>query len=157
MDDVLTVVAHDEAVWSAGDFVRDFESSSCYMPPLKLERTEPEYFLETRLELTADGRFTHRLKNTNEGRECDPKVWRYHRWDSFGSESMKCGVLVGCLDKVERMASDSASFWMSLRSKLREFEALGYPAEVLRGTARRMYARGGSERWLEARHLLPTH
>ena len=57
MDDVLTVIAKDDDKWDADAFMKDFESSTCYMPPLNLERAEPEYFLETRIELTKEGRF----------------------------------------------------------------------------------------------------
>ena len=153
MDDVLTVVAHSDE-WRADELVRDFESSTCYMPPLKLDRADSTYFLETRIELTSDGHFRHRLKNVNEGKETRPAVWRYHRWDSASQESMKEGVLIGCLQKVMTMASDTTSFQISLQAKMREFNALGYPYETLRRAIERMYARGYDSRWLHARAML---
>ncbi|EOD04816.1 hypothetical protein EMIHUDRAFT_453756, partial [Emiliania huxleyi CCMP1516] len=73
-----------------------------------------------------------RLKNVNEGCEREPRVWRYHRWDSFTCAKMKEGIVVGCLLKVSAMASDDEGF-LSVTSKLREFMALGYPAHVLNG------------------------
>ena len=153
MDDVLTVVARD-GTWSANEWQRDFERSECYWPPLKLEPAEATCFLETRIEMGDDGMFRHRLKNTNEGREEEPKIWRYHRWDSFSPEAMKLGVIVGCLHKVGLMASDAAGFWLSLNCKLREFYVLGYPSGTLRKALERMYARTGYRRWLKARVLL---
>ena len=156
MDDVLTVVARDDRVWDAGALMSAFESSTCYWPPLKLERADESCFLETRiLELTRDGRFVLRLKNVNEGRESDPAVWRYQRWDSFGSESAKVGVLIGCLRKVEWMASDELRFHQGLRYKVREFEALGYPRRVLQSACARMYENiAGGGHWLRAASVL---
>ena len=152
MDDVLTVVARNEDEWRADELLNDFESSTCYWPPLKLERADESCFLETRIvELKRDGSFTHRLKNVNEGRESQPAVWRYQRWDSYGSESMKIGVLIGCLRKVEWMASNESQFHEGLGFKLREFEALGYPQRVLRSACERMYESiSGGWRWLQA-------
>ena len=154
MDDVLTVVARNESEWRADDLLRDFERSECYWSPLRLEAADAQHFLETSLELTREGQFRHRLKNVNEGREERPKVWRYHRWDSFTSERMKLGVLMGCLYKVGQMASDPTSFWFSLECKLREFGALGYPTTALRRATERMFARYGDVRWLRAKQLL---
>ena len=154
MDDVLTVVARNDHEWHADGLLRDFERSECYWSPLTLEAAESQHFLETSIDLNGDGRFRHRLKNVNEGREERPKVWRYHRWDSFANERTKLGVLMGCLLKVTRMASDNTSFWLSLECKMREFIALGYPHAVMRRAAERMYARYGDERWLKAKQLL---
>ena len=121
------------------------------------QRADDSHFLETRIvELTHDGRFTHRLKNLNEGRQPQPAVWRYQRWDSFGSEGAKVGVLIGCLQKVEAMASDDAQFEYALAHKLAEFDALGYPARVLHAACERTRKRRGaaSGRWLQAIHSL---
>ena len=155
MDDVLTVVAHDDQEWTADTLLNDFESSTCYWSPLKLERADESCFLETRIvELTQDGRFTHRLKNANEGRASSPAVWRYQRWDSFGSESAKIGVLIGCLRKVEWMASDERRFHEGLAYKMQEFQALGYPRRVLQAACERMYESvSGGWRWLRAASL----
>ena len=128
---------------------------TCYWPPLKLEPADDSCFLETRIvELTQDGRFTHRLKNANEGRASSPAVWRYQRWDSFGSESAKIGVLIGCLRKVEWMASDERRFHEGLAYKMQEFQALGYPRRVLQAACERMYESvSGGWRWLLAASL----
>ena len=103
------------------------------------------------LELDANGGFRTRLKNVNEGCEREPRVWRYHRWDSFTCAKMKEGIVVGCLLKVSAMASDDEGFALSVTSKLREFTALGYPAHVLNGVIGRAYARTKDERLLRAR------
>ena len=82
----------------------------------------------------------------NEGCEAEPRVWRYHRWDSFTCAKMKAGIVVGCLLKVSAMASDDEGFALSVTSKLREFTALGYPAHVLNGVIGRAFARTKDER-----------
>ena len=155
MDDVFTVVARNDREWRADELMNDFERSTCYWPPLRLERADESCFLETRIvELTQDGRFEHRLKNANEGRAESPAVWRYQRWDSFGSESAKIGVLIGCLRKVEWMASDKRRFHEGLVHKLVEFEALGYPRRVLLTACKRMHESvSGGGRWLQAASL----
>ena len=99
----------------------------------------------------ANGGFRTRLKNGNEGCEREPRVWRYHRWDSFTCAKMKEGIVVGCLLKVSAMASDDEGFALSVTSKLREFMALGYPAHVLNGVIGRAFARTKDERLLRAR------
>ena len=82
----------------------------------------------------------------NEGCEAEPRVWRYHRWDSFTCAKMKAGIVVGCLLKVSAMASDDEGFALSVTSKLREFTALGYPAHVLNGVIGRAFARSDKVR-----------
>ena len=99
----------------------------------------------------ASGSFRTRLENVNEGRETAPRVWRYHRWDSFTCAKMKEGIVVGCLLKVVAMASDDEGFTLSVTSKLREFTALGYPSHVLNGAIGRTFARTKDERLLRAR------
>ena len=74
-------------------------------------------------------------------------MWRYHRYDSFSAEAMKTGVLVGCLRKVALMASDEENFRYSLTSKLKEFQALGYPVRFLRRVCARMQTRYTNQRW----------
>ena len=111
-------------------------------------------FLETALELERrfpDETQERQFKNVNEGCEREPRVWRYHRWDSFTCAKMKEGIVVGCLLKVSAMASDDEGFALSVTSKLREFTALGYPAHVLNGVIGRAYARTKDERLLRAR------
>ena len=106
------------------------------------------------LELDPSGSFRTRLKNVNEGCETAPRVWRYHRWDSFTCAKMKEGIVVGCLLKVVAMASDDEGFALSVMSKLREFTALGYPSHVLNGAIGRTFARTKDERLLRARICL---
>ena len=151
MDDVITVTAKDDSAWDVDRFREDFRRSECYWAPLKLEAADNAHFLETALELDANGGFRMRLKNVNEGCEREPRVWRYHRWDSFTCAKMKEGIVVGCLLKVSAMASDDEGFALSVTSKLREFTALGYPAHVLNGVIGRAYARTKDERLLRAR------
>ena len=149
MDDILMVVRRSPE-WRADDFMRDFASSTCYLPPLRLEEADDGCFLETRFALLPNGQFRHRLKNLNEERDTNPMMWRYHRYDSFSAEAMKTGVLVGCLRKVALMASDEENFRYSLTSKLKEFQALGYPVRFLRRVCARMQTRYTDQRWRDA-------
>ena len=151
MDDVITITAKDDSVWDVDRFREDFRRSECYWAPLKLEAAESAHFLETTLELDPSGSFRTRLKNVNEECEAVPRVWRYHRWDSFTCAKMKEGIVVGCLLKVVAMASDDEGFTLSVTSKLREFTALGYPSHVLNGAIGRAFARTRDERLLRAR------
>ena len=71
MDDVITVTAKDDGAWDVDRFREDFRRSECYWATLKLEAAENAHFLETTLELEANGGFRTRLKNVNEGCEAD--------------------------------------------------------------------------------------
>ena len=86
---MITVTAKDDSAWDVDRFREDFRRSECYWAPLKLEAADNAHFLETALELDANGGFRMRLKNVNEGCEREPRVWRYHRWDSFTCAKMK--------------------------------------------------------------------
>ena len=130
MDDILLTVSKSPT-WDSDAFIRDFESSTCYMPPLKLEPADAGRFLETRFALLPDGTSRHRLKNLNEERESNPTTWRYHRFDSFCSDTLKDGVLTGCLRKIALQASNECNFRFSLECKLKEFRALRYPESWL--------------------------
>ena len=148
-DDILMV--YQKNGWDSRAFVQNFEKSDCYLPPLKLEAaTDANCFLETKIELRDEGKFRHRLKNLNEGRQETPAVWRYQRYDSFSAEGQKMGVVIGCLKKVTHMASDRENWWYSLCHKLREFTVLGYPSNVLRKACARMYTVTGETQWLRA-------
>ena len=94
MDDVITITAKDDSVWDVDRFREDFRRSECYWAPLKLEAAESAHFLETTLELDPSGSFRTRLKNVNEGCEAEPRVWRYHRWNSFTCAKMKAGIVI---------------------------------------------------------------
>ena len=93
MDDVITVTAKDDSAWDVDRFRDDFRRSECYWAPLKLEAAESTHLLETTLELDPSGSFRTRLKNVYEGCETAPRVWRYHRWDSFTCAKMKLSLI----------------------------------------------------------------
>ena len=61
MDDILMVAAEHEA-WNVEHLLRYFASSTCYLPPLKLEPADDGCFLETRFVLCPDGQISIGLK-----------------------------------------------------------------------------------------------
>ena len=100
------------------------------MPPLRLEEADDGTFLETSFDI-AHGVMRYRLKNVNAGGE--KKMWRYHSFDSYTTTEQKRSTMLATLKKVDFMASDEIERFYSAVDKLREFEALGYPANVRRG------------------------
>ena len=127
MDDILMWYV-DSPRWDSQAFVRDFEQSTCYWDPLKLEPGSDGVFLETAFECT-DDQITFRLKNPNE-EGGEPKVWRYQHFSSYGGYSQKRATLFACLRKVHAMASDEEQLKLSALAKLREFERLAYPVGI---------------------------
>ena len=127
MDDILLWYV-DSPQWDSQAFLRDFEQSTCYWDPLKLEPGSDGVFLETAFECNGD-QITYRLKNPNEAGG-DPKVWRYQHFSSYGGYSQKRATLFACLRKVHAMASDEEQLKISALAKLREFERLAYPVGI---------------------------
>ena len=101
-----------------------------YTPPLRLEEADDGTFLETSFDI-AHGVMRYRLKNVNAGGE--KKMWRYHSFDSYTTTEQKRSTMLATLKKVDFMASDEIERFYSAVDKLREFEALGYPATMRRG------------------------
>ena len=128
MDDLLAFYAlHPE--WDEERFLGDIRKH-CYLPPLRLEAGTEGTFLETSFEITEMNTIRHWLKNTNSSGE-PPKVWRYAHFDSHGDFTQKRAVLMACLQKVQKMASDGAALRMSAQQKLAEFSNLCYPRKML--------------------------
>ena len=127
MDDILLWYVRSPA-WDSEAFLQDFEKSTCYWDPLKLEPGSDGIFLETAFECDGD-EITYRLKNPNEAGG-EPKVWRYQHFSSYGGYSQKRATLFACLRKVHAMASDEEQLKISALAKLREFERLEYPVGV---------------------------
>ena len=128
MDDILLVFAKDSS-WDSERFIEDFTKSECYWPPLKLEMGGEDTFLETTFKIKDGKTFLHRLKNANEGLE-EPKVWRYHHYESYGSYTQKRATLLATLRKVHNMASNASQLLFSGAEKLKEFAKLGYPRGI---------------------------
>ncbi len=152
MDDCLLIYRAGGGGREDNETVREFEKK-CYLPPLKLEEAEAGVFLETLFACAKDGTVTHRLKNKNAG-ESTPRVWRYHRYDSYVPHLQKLGVVMGVLQKVARMASDVEQFVQSARDKLWEFAQLGYPVKLLRLACFRMYGSTTEPMWAHVAHGL---
>ena len=95
-----------------------------------VEEADDGTFLETSFDI-AHGVMRYRLKNVNAGGE--KKMWRYHSFDSYTTTEQKRSTMLATLKKVDFMASDEIERFYSAVDKLREFEALGYPANMRRG------------------------
>ena len=126
MDDILCVYVENER-WDAEKFKKDLEKN-CYWPPLTLEDGGEGTFLETEFELK-ENKAQYKLKNVNWG-ENQNKVWRYQNYNSYGKYSQKRGNLMGCLKKINKMASDEGQLISSAWRKLEEFRRLGFPLGV---------------------------
>jgi len=102
MDDVFMIYAEHEG-WDSNAFIKDFERSECYFPPLNLEEGEQDTFLETRFRVEDDNNITYWLKNANEDGRCN--VWRYQHFHSYSPFLQKRALVTACLKKVHNMAS----------------------------------------------------
>ena len=108
--------------------MHDFDASTCYWPPLTLEKGGEHLFLETEFMKTADGMETQ-LKNVNQEHT---QVWRYHHYDSAVSYQVKCSTLLASLKKVHNAASNQERLRISGVAKLKEFVRLQYPMNTLK-------------------------
>ena len=153
MDDILLV--HTRAAWWDHErFLRDFNESTCYHEPLKLEDGKEGVFLETSFRFDKEaGRFRYCLKNDNRLGE-EPKVWRYQHFKSHAPFLQKRAVLLGCLRKVHAMASDAQMLRSSAQQKLAEFQRLQYPPGMLKGACRQLATVTGTRAWFDVRDAI---
>ena len=142
LDDILLLYIKS-ARWQDIDFVKKFEASECYWPPLELEDGGQDTFLETRFALQNNNIRTW-LKNDN---EVETKIWRYQDFRSHGKYQQKKAVLQGALRKVNHMASDNGMLIRSALDKLREFANVGYPAGVRRFVCVGLGCETGNDTW----------
>lgn len=148
MDDILMVYAKNDR-WDHEKFVADFEESTCYHPPLKLEDGRHDTFLETTFEWKGD-HFSFWLKNDNE-RGRPQTVWRYKDFRSHEPFAQKKALITMMARKVHKMASGRHELTRSAVQKLEEFRRLGYPRGLLRGVCNFMYATTREGAWMDAR------
>ena len=146
MDDIL-LIYDKSANWHSEAFVRDFQQSLCYMPPLKLEEATQDIYLETRFQL-ANNTVGTRLKNVNEHQP--NLVWKYKSYSSYDPPSQKRGVLLGVMRKLSQHASTDEQFLYSAACKFRELCACGYPRAYLRGLCHTMAQKSKDPRWFKA-------
>ena len=151
MDDILMLRAKSDR-WDADGFARDFESSTCYMEPLKLESGKPDTFLETRIRIEPDGTIRHWLKNDNE--QGQNNVWRYHHYHSHMPHLQKRAILTACLRKVHTMASDKEVLATSATYKIQEFLRLQYPPQMVRAACTYLAASTAEKTWLDVRDAI---
>ena len=143
MDDILLFYA-DSLKWDKDAFLSQFQSSECYMPPLKLEPGHDGTFLETEFAIKG-GYIQHWLKNANA--KGGNKVWRYHHINSYIPFSQKRATLISTLKKVDGMASDDAICFTSANDKLQEFMTLHYPNPMLKYACLRVGRETGRKIW----------
>ena len=148
MDDILLVYA-DNSRWDHESFCADITRSTCYVPPLTLTEGKLDTFLETRFAVDTNGDLRFWLKNENEG-GCNT-VWRYQHFHSYAPHTQKRAVLTSCLQKVHKMASDTAVLYRSACHKVAEFVKLSYPRYMLRAACTYMAASHGERTWLDVR------
>ena len=92
MDDILMFYSRS-GEWDHERFLKDFERSDCYMPPLCLEEGQAGTFLETNFQITsANGVRTWLKSNPSKGGN-----WKYAHYGSHSSKAQKRAVLVACL------------------------------------------------------------
>ena len=150
MDDILMAYARP-TWWDHAQFIRDFTRSDCYWPPLKLEDAREATFLETTFELSSDGTLAYWLKNDNTH---DKRIWRYQHFRSHGPIAQKRALLVACLRKVHKFASDAQQLYNSAKAKLDEFIQLHYPAWLINKACAHLAYTTGEKTWLRVRDSL---
>ena len=128
MDDIILLYA-DSDRFDTDRFTADFCKSECYLPPLKLEDGGEDVFLETKFRIE-DNQIRHCLKNDN-NIGSPTKIWRYAHFNSGMAFEQKTSIMMACLKKVEKMASDNKLLYHSGLQKLHEFENLNYPLKML--------------------------
>ena len=84
-----------------------------------------------------------------------PTVWRYAHFDSHGEFTQKRAVLMACLQKVQKMASDYDALRSSAIQKVAEFAALNYPRKMLWTACTTMGVTTRSTAWFRVREQLP--
>ena len=146
MDDILMIYATNNT-FDDTRFLKDFQESMCYWPPLKLEDGNSGIFLETQIEIQ-DNQFRYRLKNDN---AASTKIWRYMHINSNNQHSYKCAAMINSLKKVDYMASDDIMLIGSALDKLREFAILGYPKGMLYDACTKMAVVTRAQAWFMIR------
>ena len=148
MDDICMFVS-ESSLWDKDRFVKDFCESECYMPPLKLEDGDQSTFLETSFTIQ-DKRVEHCLKNVNPS-DGPPKVWRYHKMDSYCPFAQKRALLISTLKKVDKMANTKDLLRQSAMQKLAEFEKHGYSRGMRRMACALLATTTAKREWLDVR------
>ena len=152
MDDIFMLLAMD-GKWDSERFLQDFEQSTCYHPPLKLEEGAKGIFLETAFRLYNDGTCEHWLKNDNGTRlpTGGSRLWRYQHFHSFSPLRQKQATMMACLRKVHAMSNDNSVRYLSALDKIAEFHQLGYPTHTLTRACGQLAWTTGCRTWLDVR------
>jgi hypothetical protein len=149
MDDIIMIMVENQE-WDSKKFCEDFQQSTCYMQPLKLEEGKPDTFLETRFKITEENQIKFWLKNDNENGE--DKVWRYQHFHSHMPYIQKRSILNACLKKAHKMASDKETLRKSGADKAREFQRRGYPIGMLKAVCQYMAASQNDMTWMDIKN-----
>ena len=150
MDDILLVYAESDA-WDSERFISDFQKSTCYQEPLKLEAGKDGIFLETKFHID-DNNLIYKLKNDNGTGEI--KVWRYQHFRANSPFLQKRATLTACLRKVQSMSSGPSQLVEGALEKMAEFRRLRYPKSVLQKACAYLAASTGDDTWITVRSAL---
>ena len=121
---------------------------------LKLEDAKNHTFLETTFEIK-NNKLKYWLKNDNEINK-PTKIWRYADFPSQASFTQKKSVLMACLKKVQKMASDHKVMIESGIQKLAEFVKLGYPRKMIWTACTTMGVQTREKGWFEIREEMTS-
>ena len=146
MDDVILVTSGKEHPAIAA-------LEKCYLDPLKLEDGGTNTFLETTFQIDHNNIRTW-LKNDNKLGGPTNK-WRYAHFHSHGAFQQKRAVMMACLKKIHKMASDPEALLMSAVTKLHEFIRLAYPEKMLWTACTTMGVDTRRATWFDIRDMLP--
>ena len=149
MDDVLFVYTGESGRQALEHF-----KTSAYEAPLNLEDAEQDVYLETRI-IGGDLQW-RRMKNKNED-QAKQVIWKYQRYDSYAPYGQKWAVMMATLTKVNDYATDDTQLLYSARTKLREFEGLGYPSKVLKKACILMKQKTDNYTWTMIGHPFEQH
>ena len=98
-----------------------------------------------------DGSLAYWLKNDNAK---ELKIWRYQHYRSHAPFAQKKALVIACLRKVHKMASDREQLFDSAIDKLREFVNLSYPLNLLRSACNLLAYTSGVRTWLAVRNSI---
>ena len=85
----------------------------------------------------------------------DLKIWRYQHYRSHAPFAQKKALVIACLRKVHKMASDREwQLFDSAIDKLREFVNLSYPLNLLRSACSLLAYTSGVRTWLAVRNSI---
>ena len=148
MDDILLFYTNNSN-FNSTELLGNFKKE-CYLPPLNLEEANESTFLETTFMVNKKNKIRYWLKNQNiPGQQ--PKIWRYAHFHSSMAYPQKSAILLACLKKLQKMASDNTALKDSAIQKLHEFLNLQYPKKLIWSMCTTMGVQTRNKVWFNIR------